>query len=81
MSVRILLLFIIWNIIGIFIFGMSARIGYCLETARLNPVYIYNDRSVNWFGAVVIALFMNVLCPVISIIYWFSKLCTIGRKH
>lgn len=77
----IIVLFVIWNFVGLFILGMSSRIGYILEVDRLNPIYIYKDRRVNWFGAFVVALIMNALCPIVSVIYWFSKLCTVGRKY
>ena len=78
-SVTILL--VIWNFVGFFILGMSSQIGYMLEVDRLNPVYIYKNLKVNWFGALVVALIMNALCPIVSIIYWFIKLCTVGRKY
>lgn len=77
----IVVLLVIWNAVGLFILGMSSRIGYMLEVDRLNPLYIYKDRRVNWFGALVVALIMNALCPIVSIIYWFIKLCTVGRKY
>ena len=77
----IIVLIVIWNFVGLFILGMSSRTGYILEVDRLNPIYIYKDRRVNWFGAFVVALIMNALCPVVSVVYWFSKLCTVGRKY
>lgn len=77
----IIVLLVIWNFVGLFILGMSSRIGYILEVDRLNPIYIYKARRVNWFGAFVVALIMNALCPIVSVIYWFSKLCTVGRKY
>lgn len=82
MSTRaITVLLVIWNLVGLFILGISSRIGYMLEVDRLNPVYIYKNHKVNWFGAFVVALLMNALCPIVSIIYWFIKLCTVGRKY
>lgn len=77
----IIILLVIWNFVGLFILGMSSRIGYILEVDRLNPLYIYKDRRVNWFGAFVVALIMNVICPIVSVVYWFSKLCTVVRKY
>lgn len=75
------ILLVIWNFVGFFILGMSSQIGYMLEVDRLNPVYIYKNFKVNWFGALFVALIMNALCPIVSIIYWFIKLCTVGRKY
>lgn len=46
----------------------------------VNPVWIYNHCRVNAFGAVVLCLLTNSLCPIASIAYWFYKLCTVGRR-
>lgn len=74
----ILLTEIIHNFIG----GM---IGICIlgETHTfdfLNPIWIYRNHHVNVFGAAVICLLANILCPMYSICYWFYKICTVGRK-
>lgn len=45
----------------------------------LNLIWIYNNFKVNWFGTIVIGLFLNILCPFYTIVYWFYKLCTVGR--
>jgi len=79
--VAVIVLIIIWNFIGFFILGFTARIGYCIEVERLNPLYIYKDRRVNWFGALCLALVFNVTSPVVTICFWFYKLCTVGRRH
>jgi hypothetical protein len=78
---KIIILFILWNAIGIFILGFSARIGYAIEVQRLNPIHIYKDRRVNWFGCFWLTLMFNLLCPVLTFSYWFYKLCTVGRKY
>ena len=46
---------------------------------RMNPIFLYKHSRVNWFGAAMLGLFANLLCPVGTIIYWFYKLCTVGR--
>ena len=47
----------------------------------LNPLFLYDYHSnLNWFGVICLTLFYNLLCPLITIIYWFCKLCTVGRK-
>ena len=46
----------------------------------VNPKIIYERMHVNWFGAVVVSVFFNALCPIGAICYWLYKLCTIGRK-
>lgn len=47
---------------------------------KLNPRYIYSNYRLNWFGTIMLFLFGNLLCPIGSIIYWFYKLCTVGRR-
>lgn len=74
-----------WNAAGAIIFVLA----HCIETKGVismtdgwefvNPIYIYKYNHVNWFGAIVVALFYNLLCPVGSLIYWVYKLCTVGR--
>ena len=49
--------------------------------AWLNPCFIYKHSKVNWFGAAFLALVANVAIPGIAIIYWFYKLCTVGRRQ
>ena len=46
----------------------------------LNPIKIYKTYHVNYFGAALICIVYNFLCPIGSIGYWFYKLCTFGRK-
>ena len=77
---------LIWSLFGAFIvavchmmdfggvFSMTEGFEY------VNPIYIYKYNHVNWFGALVIALFYSTLCPVGTFCYWFYKLCTFGRK-
>lgn len=48
--------------------------------AWLNPRFIYRHVKVNWFGAAFLALIANIALPIIAIVYWFYKLCTVGRK-
>ena len=45
-----------------------------------NPCFIYNHTKVNWFGAIFLALIVNITLPFTSILYWLYKLCTFGRK-
>ena len=48
--------------------------------AWLNPCFIYRHAKVNWFGAAFLALIANAALSAIAIVYWFYKLCTIGRR-
>ena len=46
----------------------------------LNPRVIHDNIPVNWFGATFLAVIFNILLPLSAVIYWFYKLCTVGRK-
>ena len=46
----------------------------------LNPIKIYKTYHVNYFGAALICIIYNLMCPVGSIGYWIYKICTVGRK-
>lgn len=45
-----------------------------------NPVWLYNQYRVNYFGAGFLALLLNLVCPVCSLGYWVYKLCIVGRR-
>jgi len=54
----------------------------CCEGANfsfVNPMVIYDNIAVNWFGAWLLAIVFNILFPVIAIPYWIYKICTVGR--
>lgn len=73
--------FCIWNLIGLFILGMTSRIDEVLSLWRLSPINVYQyHHKVNYFGCLWLTLFYNLLCPAASALYWFYKLCTVGRK-
>lgn len=46
----------------------------------VNPKVIHRNLPLNWFGTVVATIVVNILCPVPAVLYWFYKLCTVGRK-
>lgn len=85
MDVTVLMfLFIVYHIPGLIIIGIIAScndiIRNCDNADFLSPVWQYENFKVNWFGAIVLAAFFNILAPAMSIGYWFRKLCTVGRK-
>ena len=66
-----------WSIVGFVLFNMvidSEGFEY------VNPVWIYKRYRVNYFGAAVICILYNLICPIGSICYWIYKLCTVGRR-
>ena len=46
----------------------------------VNPIWWYRNYPVNPFGATMCALGFTILCPIMTIGYWFYKLCTVGRR-
>lgn len=76
---------IIALIIGIWFIAFIVRCGLhdCLEAEGfefVNPIYLYNQIRVNWFGAILLALIWNILFAPYAIFYWLYKLCTVGRR-
>ena len=52
-----------------------------------NPVIIYRNNNVNYFGSLMVMLFYHILLLPFAVAYWmymigrlFVKLCTIGRR-
>ena len=69
--------FLVWNLFGVIpllplIFGGGL--------ALVNPAFIYKHCKVNWFGAIILATLIGLICPIATIMYWFCKLCTVGRR-
>ena len=72
----------IWNFVG-GMFSVLPYDGYSLfgSFEYLNPLFLYDYHSnLNWFGTICLILFYNLICPLITIAYWFYKLCTVGRR-
>ena len=74
----ILLICVLHNAFGVIvcacIHGKAEGFEFC------NPLWIYKNYSVNVFGAILLALIYNLLCPIGTIGYWIYKLCTFGRR-
>ena len=74
------ILFLSWVAINlIVIFGILVACPDGVNFSFVNPIVIYNNIKVNWFGAIVLTIIFNVLLPAISIPYWIYKLFTVGR--
>ena len=81
-------LLMIWSAIGGSLLGVSSAlahgcngaIGQAVGWEFVNPCFVYKHNKVNWFGAALVALFYNMLCPLGALGYWFYKLCTVGRR-
>ena len=74
------ILFTAWiaaNILAVFILGITSIDGTNLSF--VNPIVIYDNIKVNWFGAWLLAIVCNVGLPIVAIPYWIYKICTVGR--
>lgn len=75
-----------WNFLGAFgiviiIACSTSWIGLCDGWELVNPYWVHRYcKTVNWFGATMLALLFTLICPVGAVCYWFYKLCTVGRK-
>ena len=70
-------IFIEWNVVGFIIALMSMdSIGF----EYVNPCWIYRHYHVNYFGAALLFIVFNLLCPIASFCYWFYKICTVGKR-
>lgn len=71
---------VIWNGCGGIILILLDVLNKFDDFSYVNPIKIYKTYRVNYFGAALICIIYNLLCPIGSIGYWFYKICTIGRK-
>ena len=69
-----------WSLCGTLFLGIVGVLDKFDDYSFLNPIKIYKTYHVNYFGAALICIVYNFLCPIGSIGYWFYKLCTFGRK-
>ena len=70
----------VWSLGGAIILGLCGTYDKFDDFSYVNPIKIYKNYKVNYFGAAIICIIHNLLCPIGSIGYWFYKLCTFGRK-
>ena len=76
----------VWNICGLmFLCMLCDNLSSILDDkCPLHPAWVYRKFKVNYFGCGLLTLIFNLLCPVVSIIYWLWNLiyfiCTVGRK-
>ena len=70
--------FVVWIVLGA-CFDIQV-IKYSSGIEFVNPLVIYKQTRVNWFGAFFLATLYGVICPIATFIYWLYKLCTVGRR-
>lgn len=71
---------VIWNLMGVVCLLAWVNNSTLYFDEILNPFKLYKEYKVNIFGLILLTLFINLLCPLYTIGFWFYKLCTIGRK-
>ena len=64
----------------IILFGATTDLNEDFYNKLFNPITIYKNHNVNYFGAFLITIFSNCFLFGHAICYWFYKLCTVGRK-
>jgi hypothetical protein len=78
----IIAVLVLWSLIGFLVIGRLSNVSDLYE--YLNPISIYHNTHLNIFGCIVLTIIRNLLCPVMSVIYWtaifFYWLMTVGRK-
>lgn len=40
----------------------------------LNPKFIYDNSNMNIFGCLIVSILLNIVCPIISVLYWSFKI-------
>lgn len=46
----------------------------------VNPIVIYKNIKINWFATILVTIVLNIIFAPLAALYWFYKLCTVGRK-
>ena len=78
---------LLWLWIALNIICYIVGIMFLLEDAThafnfsfVNPLIIYKNIKVNWFGTVVLTIVLNIVFVTAAVPYWIYKLCTCGRR-
>lgn len=77
---KIIYFLMIWSIGGTVFLGISGVFDKFDDFSFMNPIKIYRAYHVNYFGAALVCIIYNLLCPIGSIGYWIYKICTVDRK-
>jgi hypothetical protein len=73
-------------VVALWICSIGPFLGYALEYGfdaledTFNPVVKYENSDFNLFGVIVITVILSIVFMPMAIIYWFYKLCTVGRR-
>ena len=77
----------LWQLLLITYFVLTTIMTLCvlaeggMELSDINPISIYDNYNVNWFGCIMLTMFHHIAVgPIWAFVYWFYVLCTVGRK-
>ena len=83
-------IFFLWNIIGFLSLVFYKKESVVFDSRwdkwrdMYNPVWLYEHYNVNYFGAAMLTIIFNLLCPIASILSWLYIILkfvfTAGRK-
>lgn len=77
---KIIVILIVWSALGCIPCGIWSMSNATDGLELCNPGWMHVFYKVNWFGAILLALIFNALCPLGAAGYWIYKLCTVGRR-
>lgn len=80
MILKVIFYSIVWSLLGALFLVIVGVLDKFDDFSFVNPIKIYRTYHVNYFGAALICIIYNLLCPIGSICYWIYKICTVGRK-
>ena len=66
--------------LNLFIIAVSIDTGDKIGLQWINPIVIYNNVNVNWFGCIVLTILAHIIAGPWTCLYWLYKICTVGRK-
>lgn len=71
---------LVTGLVNLVIMAASSEAGAEVGLQWINPVVIYDNVHVNWFGCIVLTILAHTIAGPWTCLYWFYKLCTVGRK-
>lgn len=73
-------------IAALWIASIGPLLGYSLDYGVeslediFDPIVKYENSDFNLFGVIVLTVILNTVFMPMAIVFWFYKLCTIGRR-
>lgn len=73
-------------IAALWIASTGPLLGYSLDCGVeslediFDPIVKYENSDFNLFGVIVLTVILNTIFMPMAIVFWFYKLCTLGRR-